>query len=274
MEHYLIPQQHNIKSTICYFVKQVSYYAIQSNVPLHSILVTGSYASWLLNPNGHHQPSWKGIPDINLYPCVECDEKSQLDLEKITSRVITEITSNSNNINILLDLHPFTFTYGHVRPSKINIQFTIRVLDLSHKERYPDYCWAGWLANYVVLYPVNSDPFQNWQIPIIKRDLNWLNHIYLALCSYGNILHMLALTKYQKQKSFIFDEAFRYIKEIAKEGIKLGLPLKLEDTYATAYSMQVIHEWRYKAVDFYKEFYNLESIKHKNKIMNELPLWF
>jgi hypothetical protein len=245
-------RQECVGSVINYIVDAAAENAGKRKIPLESIIVTGSYASWLRNPGGLQHPSWESIPDVNLYACVIGNETDLLEMESVLGESALQAAGKVEPANLILDLHPFTLTAGSVQLSKVNIQLTLRVLNLAHPGHWPDYSWAGWMSNYVTLYPEETYPFGNLVPPVPKRDALWLRHMYLALCSYGNILHMLALSGCRYPEDFLFDEVFRYLKEITKDGFNLGIPLR-EDEPGDVVGM--IAQWRYKSVDFYKKYY-------------------
>jgi hypothetical protein len=249
-------RQEMVSSVINRIVNAAAEKAQKKEIPLHSLFVTGSYASWLRDPEGLHHPSWESIPDVNLYACIDGDETDLLAMESVLGESAADTSAGMETANLILDLHPFALTSGEVRPSKVNIQLTLRVLNLAQPGRWPDYSWAGWMSNYVALYPAGRYPFNDLVPPKPERNAVWLRHMYLALCSYGNILHMLALSGFRFREEYLFDEAFRYLKEISKDGFGLGVPLDHDESVdITAF----IAQWRYKSVDFYKKYYGTEA---------------
>lgn len=232
-------------------------------IDLKCVFLTGSFASWL-KERGSHEPSWKALPDVNYYPLIEGTEEDIITVENLLLETIFNVTKilkeeEGLQYNIVIDLHPFTISpYKPVfELDIINIQLTTRIVNLTLKEMYPLYSWYGWLDNYIVVYPQNDDPLQELtHMKELKRDGIWLRNMYLALLSYRNVLQILPL--YTREKCHIFDESFRYLKELMKDGVSLTLT---EEEYERGLFYKILDEWRNKIVPFYTERYGEEAAK-------------
>ncbi|MBI5000539.1 MAG: hypothetical protein HZB92_03295 [Euryarchaeota archaeon] len=82
--------------------------------------------------------------------------------------------------------------------------------------------------------------------------------MYLALTSYGNILQILPLFYLPLNRIGIFDEGYRYLKEIAKDGVTISLS---KEEYESGESFKLIKNWRYDLPSFYREKYGGEAEK-------------
>lgn len=213
-----------------------------------AVFVAGSFAAWLENPNGEIQPAWYGLPDINLYALLDAPEHQMTTAEKSLGQCIIESASRSG-VNVILDLHPFAMSSGLFKPDSINIQFTARILNLANPAYYADYSWNAWYRLNYALYQRDADLFRGWRPPPCVRNNVWIRNMYLALTSYGNILHMLSLTHQLLEPGYVFDETVRYLKELAKDGIAIGIPL----------NVAVPSEREYKSVNFFGDRFGPEA---------------
>ena len=157
----------------------------------------------------------------------------------------------NKEVNLLLDLHPFSRSVGTIVPHCLNLQLTSRIINMKDISKYPDYCWYGWKSNYFVLYSKGKDELEKLSISSPKRDLAWLKHMHMAFASYSNVVHMIALSSISVDSLEIFDEAYRYCKEVMKDGISLGIPISAEENF----NYSVIKKWKDKSDTFYGEYY-------------------
>ena len=107
-------------------------------------IVTGSYADWLKNPDGVSAPSWNALPDINLYVLVSGSEEEQIVAEYELGLLYKQMMEKNKEINLLLDLHPFSRSVGTIVLDRLNLQLTSRIINMKDISKYPDYCWYGW----------------------------------------------------------------------------------------------------------------------------------
>lgn len=128
--------------------------------------------------------------------------------------------------------------------------------------KYPDYCWYGWKSNYFVLYLKGEDALEKLDVSSPKRDLAWLKHMHMAFASYSNVMHMIALSSISVDSLEIFDEAYRYCKEVMKDGISLGIPISAEENF----NYSVIKKWKDKSDTFYGEYYG----SHERSIVEHI----
>jgi hypothetical protein len=229
---------------------------------LKAIILTGSFASWLKGKK-NSRPSWSVVPDVNYYPFIRGAEEDIIQFGYILHKSIKTTTKklqkeNRHNYNIILDLHPFSISSSKpiFKRKVINIQLTTRIINLDLYERYPDYSWFGWYNNYLVLYPniVEIKNILPFSITHPKRDERWLRNMYLALLSYGNVLQVLPL--YTIDKEHIIFEVYRYLKEIAKDGVSIALT---NEEFKSGKLYTIITNWRNKIINFYKERYGKEA---------------
>jgi hypothetical protein len=232
---------------------------------LKAIILTGSFASWLKGKRGH-KPSWSAIPDVNYYPIIRGSERDIISFSHILrisiDEVVKKFSKNESKYkcNILLDLHPFSIspTKPIFESNVINIQLTTRIINLDLYHRYPDYSWYGWCSNYILLYPHNKDLKEIISLipKFPKRDEIWLRNMYLALLSYGNVLHMLPL--YTLDHEHLFYEAYKYLKELAKDGVSIALT---NEEFQRGELYAIITDWRNKIVNFYMDRYGKEAAR-------------
>jgi hypothetical protein len=216
----------------------------KTKVHLEGVILTGSFASWI-KTKGAHEPSWGGIPDVNYYPLVRGKEEEIVIAEEILqqsiSKIIDSFKKKGLRYNILLDLHPFSISnYLPVFDKDIiNLQLTTRMINLALTERYPRYSWHGWIGKY---------------LREVKRDKIWLKYMYLGMLSYGNILQILPL--YTRDREHLFDESYRYLKEILKDGASLALTNE-ESEKGELY--KILGNWRNRITPLYRERYGKEA---------------
>lgn len=244
-------QQSQIRSWLDDLVVTFSQSPISQMSCFRQFIVTGSYADWLKNPNGVSCPSWNALPDINLYVLVSGSEEEQIVAEYKLGLLYKQMMEKNKEVNLLLDLHPFSRSVGTIVPHCLNLQLTSRIINMKDISKYPDYCWYGWKSNYFVLYSKGEDELEKLSISSPKRDLAWLKHMHMAFASYSNVVHMIALSSISVDSLEIFDEAYRYCKEVMKDGISLGIPISAEENF----NYSVIKKWKDKSDTFYGEYY-------------------
>lgn len=244
-------QQSQIRSWLDDLVVTFSQSPISQMSCFRQFIVTGSYADWLKNPNGVSCPSWNALPDINLYVLVSGSEEEQIVAEYELGLLYKQMMEKNKEVNLLLDLHPFSRSVGTIVPHCLNLQLTSRIINMKDISKYPDYCWYGWKSNYFVLYSKGKDELEKLSISSPKRDLAWLKHMHMAFASYSNVVHMIALSSISVDSLEIFDEAYRYCKEVMKDGISLGIPISAEENF----NYSVIKKWKDKSDTFYGEYY-------------------
>ncbi len=213
-----------------------------------SFIIAGSYADWKRNNKGESSPSWKSIPDINLYLIINGTNEDHL----LTAYELAEIykrLKNEKGINLMIDLHPFYKSFGYVDEQGFNLQLTTRVINLRNINSYPDYCWFGWKSNYIELVPNKKDIFDNVLIEKPKRDDTWIKYMFMALSSYNNAVHMATMSSVFEENANVFDEVYRYLKEVSKDGISLAIPVNESFDYLD------LKRWKSSLKDFYKEHY-------------------
>lgn len=244
-------QQSQIRSWLDDLIRAFSQSSISRMYCFRQFIVTGSYADWLKNPNGISCPSWNAIPDINLYVLVSGTEEEQISAEYELGLLYKKLQQEKNDVNLLLDLHPFSRSVGTIVFDRLNLQLTSRVINMRDLTKYPDYCWYGWKSNYFVLHSKGEDVLEKLSINSPKRDLTWLKHMHMAFASYSNVVHMIALSSIAVDPLEIFDEAYRYCKEVMKDGISLGIPISSDEEF----NYSVIKKWKDKCNTFYGDFY-------------------
>lgn len=217
-----------------------------------TFIVAGSYADWKKNPMGRVAPSWKSIPDLNLYLIIKGTNATHLLIGNKLAEIYRKI-SKDIEINLLLDLHPFYKSYGKVDDNKFNLQLTSRVINMNDIRTYPDYCWYGWKSNFIELCKNNSGFGLDVDQYIPKRDIVWLKYMYMALNSYNNVVHMIVLSGMFEKRECVFDEIYRYLKEVAKDGISLALSVNEYFDYTQ------IKQWKNDLVSFYETNYGKEA---------------
>ncbi len=218
---------------------------------LEGIILTGSMASYMKDEGSAHHPGWNSIPDVNLYVFTDSKER-QVRMNKHLGESINETAAGYDNLNFLLDLHPSTIYVGQAREDKNNLQLTTRTISTENVYEIADYCWHGWNSNYLTLHPPEKDFFAEKNIPKMKKDERWLRNMYVALVSYGNICILSPLADLEKQDQRMFDEGFRYLKEVAKDGVQVGLGDEENGD-------SVIKNWRYEGHSFYRERYGEQA---------------
>ena len=220
------------------------------------VIIAGSYADWLKNPSGVSAPCWKAIPDINIYVLVEATPAEEIDAMTQLGYLYRTLMEKQCNPSLLLDLHPFSISVGTVIPYN-TLQVTSRILNVNGC--FPDYCWYGWKSNYIHI--AGEDILSKMDIPHPARDKMWLKHMHMAFSSYSNVMYMTALSSMVSDPLVRFDEAYRYLKEVIKDGISLGLSVK--DYPIFDYS--IIKKWKDHTVEFYSRFYGqkeAEIVQH------------
>ena len=214
------------------------------------VIIAGSYADWLKNPNGVSSPSWKAIPDVNIYVLVTANPAEEIDAMTALGNVYRTMMEKHTEISLLLDLHPFAMSVGKVVPGN-TLQITSRIINALGS--YPDYCWFGWKSNYITL--LGEDFISQMDVRHPVRDIVWLEHMHMAFASYSNVMSMIALSSMVTNPLTRFDESYRYLKEVIKDGISLGLSL---DEYPD-FDYSVIKQWKDKTDHFYETYYGAEE---------------
>lgn len=255
-------QQSLIRSWLDDLVGTFSQSPISQMNCFRQFIVTGSYADWLKNPDGVSAPSWNALPDINLYVLVSGSEEEQIVAEYELGLLYKQMMKKNKEINLLLDLHPFSRSVGTIVLDCLNLQLTSRIINMKDISKYPDYCWYGWKSNYFVLYSKGEDALEKLDVSSPKRDLAWLKHMHMAFASYSNVMHMIALSSISVDSLEIFDEAYRYCKEVMKDGISLGIPISAEENF----NYSVIKKWKDKSDTFYGEYYG----SHERSIVEHI----
>lgn len=255
-------QQSLIRSWLDDLVGTFSQSPISQMNCFRQFIVTGSYADWLKNPDGVSSPSWNALPDINLYVLVSGSEEEQIVAEYELGLLYKQMMEKNKEINLLLDLHPFSRSVGTIVLDRLNLQLTSRIINMKDISKYPDYCWYGWKSNYFVLYSKGEDALEKLDVSSPKRDLAWLKHMHMAFASYSNVMHMIALSSISVDSLEIFDEAYRYCKEVMKDGISLGIPISAEENF----NYSVIKKWKDKSDTFYGEYYG----SHERSIVEHI----
>ena len=224
-----------------------------------SFIIAGSYADWKKNNQGDSYPSWKSIPDINLYSIINGSNEKHLAFSLELAKIYNEIMK-CLDFNLLLDLHPFYKSYGNIDTSKFNLQLTSRILNSDNLNKYPDYCWYGWKSNYLELCAREKNYLDSIPVNEPKRDLDWLKYMYMALSSYNNAVHMAALSSTFEKDENVFDEVYRYLKEISKDGMSLAITVNEKFDYLD------IKKWKKCLPEFYEKYYGI----YARKIIEEL----
>lgn len=255
-------QQSLIRSWLDDLVGTFSQSPISQMNCFRQFIVTGSYADWLKNPDGVSAPSWNALPDINLYVLVSGSEEEQIVAEYELGLLYKQMMEKNKEINLLLDLHPFSHSVGTIVLDRLNLQLTSRIINMKDISKYPDYCWYGWKSNYFVLYSKGEDVLEKLDVSSPKRDLAWLKHMHMAFASYSNVMHMIALSSISVDSLEIFDEAYRYCKEVMKDGISLGIPISAEENF----NYSIIKKWKDKSDTFYGEYYG----SHERSIVEHI----
>lgn len=249
-------QQSTIRKWLDGLVQMFSKSHVSQMDCFKQFIVTGSYADWLKNPNGVSCPSWNALPDINLYVLISGSEEEQIEAEYHLGLLYKSMMQKNEKVNILLDLHPFSRSIGTILPNCLNLQLTSRVINTQNMQKYPDYCWYGWKSNYFVLFSKGSDDvLKQLDVPSPKRDFVWLKHMHMAFASYSNVVHMIALSSIAVNPLEIFDEAYRYCKEVMKDGISLGIPISVGEDF----NYSIIKKWKDKCDKFYEEYYGSDE---------------
>lgn len=231
---------------------------IYSNKDFCSFIITGSYASWLQSRECG-EPSWKSIPDLNLYVLIDSDNGSHLNIAYILAKLYGQIAKKIG-LNLLLDLHPFYKSYGIINENMLNIQLTTRVLNVRDTEQYPECFWYGWKSCCVEICGKGESVWDNVGIGTPKRDKKWLICMHHALESYNNAVHMSVMSAMFETDEVIFDEIYRYIKEVLKDGISLAISIGQQ------FDFSHIKTYKHDLSTFYGRHYGKEMVK----IVNEM----
>ncbi len=255
-------KQIKIKSFLDDFKTEFQNSNIVKHTAFKSLVVIGSYADWIKNPNSNISPSWKSVPDINIYIIIDGDESDHLIISNELASIYKKFV-NKNEINFLLDLHPFFKSYGNVYEDRLNLQLTTRVINTHNPYVYPDYCWLLWKVSYLVLCGDN-DPFKFFTKTSALRDERWIRYMYMAISSYSNAVHMSALSYMFESDEFVFDEIYRYTKEIIKDGISLGIPIKDNDDF----DYYIVKKWKSSLPEFYEKHYGPKAKEIILKILS------
>lgn len=229
---------------------------IYSQKEFCSFIITGSYAYWTKH-RGQSEPSWKSIPDLNLYVLINGDNMSHLHVAYELAKLYKQIAQKIK-INLLLDLHPFYKSYGIIDENALNLQLTTRVLNVNDMERYPECFWYGWKSCYVEICGKDSEVWDRiGTMP--ERDKRWLIGEHHALESYNNAVHMSILSAMFENDETIFDEIYRYIKEVLKDGISLAIPI------ADPFDFSQIKTYKHNLSGFYGRYYGEKAAKIVNE---------
>ena len=227
---------------------------------LEGIMLTGSFSAWLKS-QGNHCPSWSAIPDVNIYPLshgsITNIIKVEQTLMKCLGDTIQGFRAEGRPITVLIDMHPFSISTYEFKDhtESIQLQLTSRVINLDMADAYPPYCWHGWLSNNILLYKKHDRILEKvLHRGNLRQDGEWLRSMYLALVSYGNVLQMLPM--FTGSKPHLFDEAYRYSKEITKDGFSIVLT---QDEYRAGKSFELLHGWKNQCREFYLEKYGVEA---------------
>ena len=231
---------------------------IYSHKDFCSFIITGSYA-WWLQSREYGEPSWKSIPDLNLYVLINGDNSSHLSIAYELAKLYKQIAQKIG-INLLLDLHPFYKSYGIIDENALNLQLTTRVLNVKDTEQYPECFWYGWKSCYVEICGKGGSFWDGVGIGSLKRDKKWLVCMHHAIESYNNAVHMAVLSAMFENDEIIFDEIYRYIKEVLKDGISLAIPI------AEQFDFSQIKTYKHDLSDFYSRHYGEATVK----IVNEM----
>lgn len=245
-------KQKLIEKFLVLLTKKVEKSDIYTHPSFKTLIVAGSYADWKKNINGISAPSWRSLPDINIYLIINGTNKEHLMISNFLARIYNELT-NELDFNLLLDLHPFYKSYGNIDEKRFNLQLTTRVINSKNLNMYPDYCWFGWQSNFYELCSKEQNYLNKLYIRHPKRDLNWLKYMYLALASYNNAVHMAVLSSMFEKDEVIFDEIYRYIKEVSKDGMSLAITIDENFDYLD------IKKWKSSLPEFYEKYYGKEA---------------
>lgn len=243
-----------IEKFIMLLKKKVELSDIYKHGAFKTFIIAGSYADWKKNNNGISAPSWKSIPDVNLYLIINGSNEDHLLISSYFAKIYNELAKDMS-FNLLLDLHPFYKSYGDVDENKFNLQLTTRVINANNLNMYPDYCWFGWQSNYYELCAKEPNYLDKLNIQEPKRNSNWLKYMYMAFSSYNNAVHMATLSSMFEKDEAVFDEIYRYIKEISKDGMALAMSVDEKFDYLD------IKKWKSSLPDFYEKYYDEESKK-------------
>lgn len=245
-------KQEKIEEFLTILKKNVKDSDIYNHPAFKSFIIAGSYADWKKNKNGMSAPSWKSVPDINLYLIIDGSNKEHLEISTNLAKIYSNL-ANKLEFNLLLDLHPFYKSYSDIKENKFNLQLTTRVINANQISAYPDYCWFGWKSNYIELCSKSKNYLDNLNIQNPKRDLRWLKYMYMAFSSYNNAVHMAVLSSMFETNEIVFDEIYRYLKEIIKDGMSLAVPIEQNFNYLD------IKKWKKSLPEFYEQYYNKEA---------------
>lgn len=225
------------------------------------LIIAGSFADWLKNQSNISSPSWNAIPDVNIYVIISGSPSEEIEAMTALGSLYNNIHQKFKSVSLLLDLHPFSMSIslGKVSPNR-TLQLTSRVLNMNGY--FPDYCWWGWKSNYIHI--VGTDVLSTMDIKPPKRDANWIKNMHMAFSSYSNVMYMIALSNMVTDPLTRFDESYRYLKEVIKDGISLGL--SVHDYPNFDYS--VIKEWKNRTEDFYSTYYGEREATIVGKVLD------
>lgn len=228
------------------------------NGKLICVIVTGSYAAYKLNPKLGNI-NLAGVPDVNIYGIVNEDNNGHLQVALDYANVLNKVAKKLD-YNIMLDLHPFYKSYGSVDNNKFNLQITSRIINTNNINQYPISFWDGWQSCFYELCSNKKAYFNELKFSKFERNEKWLTDSFMALSSYNNAVHMAVTSGMYENKRHIYTEVYRYIKEVLKDGISIGVPLNQE------YSFKIIKAWKSNLVNFYIKYYGIESEQIISKI--------
>lgn len=220
------------------------------NGELISVIVTGSYAAYKLDPKLGNI-NLAGVPDINIYGIVNQDNYGHLRIALDYANVLRRVSQKSED-NIMLDLHPFYKSYGNIVEDKFNLQITSRIINAKNIDQYPITFWEGWQSCFYELCTNQKNYFRDLKFKEFVRDKKWLTDMYMALSSYNNAVHMAVASGMYENRQHIFTEVHRYIKEVLKDGISIGIPL------TEKYDYKKIKAWKKDLIGFYVKYYGEE----------------
>lgn len=254
--------KNELSDHIEYFISELTVELVEETpVEWEGIFLSGSFASWL-REDSSYEPSWAGIPDVNYYPVIDADETEMVraahELSAAVWRTETRVNKETDvTYEIMIDLHPYSITPTTPTPEEgvVNLQLTTRTINKRYPDRYAAHCWHGWKSNYHVLTPEGGDPLEDIdEAANIVRNEQWLMHRYLGMLSYGNALQILPY--YTQDPKHLFDGAFRYMKEIMKDGATIGLS---GEEYQYGKLWDLFENWDDVIFDYYEERFGEEA---------------
>ena len=178
-------KQKLIEKFLVLLTKKVEKSDIYTHPSFKTLIVAGSYADWKKNINGISAPSWRSLPDINIYLIINGTNKEHLMISNFLARIYNELT-NELDFNLLLDLHPFYKSYGNIDEKRFNLQLTTRVINSKNLNMYPDYCWFGWQSNFYEL----CSKEQNYLNKLYNKSINRVTVITLL---YNDITYIISM---------------------------------------------------------------------------------